>query len=281
MKSIPSSLHCQILSLAAEGQSTRNIASQLHVSHMTVSRLRKTSFPTTPKPPGGRPQCLTSSEKRLAVRYVTTGRASTAPKIATLLSQATNKAISDDTIRRVLKDAGLKAKKKQKKPRLLLRHRQERLEFARKYQHWTAEDWRRVVWSDETKINRFGSDGVNWMWMKTSGSIENAAVHPTVKFGGGSLMFWGCMTSSGVGQACKIMGTMDSALYTEILTDHLLGTLQDHHLNRARVIFQQDNDPKHTSRLAKAWFHDNHVEVLDWPAQSPDLNPIEPEKTIG
>jgi hypothetical protein len=42
-----------------------------------------------------------------------------------------------------------------------------------------------------------------------------------------------------------------------------------------RFVFQHDNDPKHTARLVQEWFQNNNVEILQWPAQSPDFNPIE------
>ena len=55
---------------------------------------------------------------------------------------------------------------KKKKPLLSITHRKRRLAFALKYQHWTVEDWKRVIWSDETKINRIGSDVQEYVWKR-------------------------------------------------------------------------------------------------------------------
>jgi hypothetical protein len=174
-----------------------------------------------------------------------------------------------------LKKENLKAVVKVKRPLLASRHIKAQYEFAIKYQHWTEEDWCRVIFSDETKINRLGSDGRLWVWKRPGSALTQQHVNGTVKFGGGSLMIWGCMTMHGVGYMCQIHGRMDGEMYRQILEDYLFQTVDYYGMDRERFVFQQDNDPKHTCKLAKDWIKDHQVEVLDWPAQSPDLNPIE------
>ncbi|KAK6313645.1 hypothetical protein J4Q44_G00151040 [Coregonus suidteri] len=67
---------------------------------------------------------------------------------------------------------------------------------------------------------------------------------------------------------------MDGAMYREILANNLLTSVRALKMGRGWV-FQQDNDPKHTARATKEWLRKKHLKVLEWPSQSPDLNPIE------
>ena len=82
----------------------------------------------------------------------------------------------------------MKAVVKKKCPCLISTHKKARLDFAESHQHWTVEDWKQVIWSDETKINHIGSDGKRWAWKKAGQDLSNRLVQETVKFGGGSLM---------------------------------------------------------------------------------------------
>lgn len=137
------------------------------------------------------------------------------------------------------------------------------------------EDWKRVIWSDETKINRIGSDGKQYVWKKKGQGLTEREVQGTVKFGGGNIMVWGCMGWEGVGHLAEVEGRMDANQYVDILENHLLPSMEESGIPLEDIIFQQDNDPKHTSKKAKEWMKDNNISVLDWPAQSPDINPIE------
>ncbi len=88
-------------------------------------------------------------------------------------------------------------------------------------------------------------------------------------------MVWGCMSWVGVGNLYRIDGIMNSQVYLDILDSQLLGTIERQDLDEAQVIFQHDNDPKHTSGLVQRWLRRQDFSVLEWPPQSPDLNPIE------
>jgi hypothetical protein len=175
----------------------------------------------------------------------------------------------------VLKKDSFKAVVKKKKPKLTIAHRKKRLAFALKYKEWTVEDWKRVIWSDETKINRFGSDGRQWVWKKKGQGLIDREIQGTVKFGGGNVMVWGCMGWEGVGRLAEVEGRMDAKQYVAILEDHLLPSIEESGIFDEEVIFQQDGDSKHTSILAQEWMETNNITLLDWPAQSPDISPIE------
>ena len=85
----------------------------------------------------------------------------------------------------------------------------------------------------------------------------------------------GCMGWNGVGHLAEVEGRMDADQYVSILEDHILPSLEESGLSGEEVIFQQDNDLKHTFKKGKMWMEGNKITLLDWPAQSPDLSTIE------
>ena len=137
------------------------------------------------------------------------------------------------------------------------------------------DDWKRVIWSDETKINRFCSDGRSWCWIRDGEGVQNRHVQQTVKHGGGSILVWGCMTYHGSGYLSDVDGRVDQNLYRTILEGELTQTVEYYGLNASQVNFQHDNDPKHTARSVTEWLGERAFSVLEWPAQYRDLNTIE------
>jgi DDE superfamily endonuclease len=148
------------------------------------------------------------------------------------------------------------------------------MKFAREHISKDQSFWDSILWSDKSKYNVFGSDGRKRVWRYPKEALKIQNLNPTVKHGEGSVMVWGCMVSNGAGTVEFVDGIMDQYKYQGILDRNLKQSSRQLGLGR-RFIFQQDNDPKHSAKSTMEYFRKNKISKLEWPLQSPDLNPIE------
>jgi len=268
----------QIVVLKKEGFTNEHIADRAGVHKSTVKRVWK-KYNTTglidDLKRSGRPQILSPRKKRLVTNTLKKGLAKTATGIQKELRLSQDLQISRQTVARTLNEQGYVSRVKSKKPLLSSKHIKARFKWAKSHENWEVEDWKNVVWSDETKFNLLNSDGKEYYWTNKPGILTPESVKPTLKYGGGSVMIWGCMTWEGLGFSCKIDGNMDGELYSEILNGELMQTYDYYNLDINTTIFQHDNDPKHKSKRATSTIQELGLKVLDWPSQSPDMNPIE------
>ncbi len=164
-------------------------------------------------------------------------------------------------------------RKRATKPLLNQRQRQKHLTWAVEKKNWTVAQWSKVLFSDESKFCiSFGNQGPR-VWRKSGEAQNPCCLKSSVKFPQ-SVMIWAAMSSAGVGPLCFLKSTVNAAIYQEIL-EHIRLPSADKLYGDADFIFQQNLAPAHTAKGTKSWFNDHGVTVLDWPANSPDLNPIE------
>ena len=254
----------------------RQIQSKTGLGKSTVGRIKKEVDTDKENLRGGQPSKLSPHDKQSIIRQITSGKLDNAVQATHFINNIISHPVSAQTVRNALKEHNFRSVVKQKRPALKKEHRQNRLQFARTHLNWTVEDWKRVLWSDETKINWIGSDGRVYTWKQKGEPLNDRTTTPTFKHGGGNnLMVWGCMGWNGVGVLTEVQGIMKAEQYCEILDGGVVESFEQLEMAEGERYFQQDNDPKHTSKAATKWFKDNDINVLGWPAQSPDFNPIE------
>lgn len=244
MKPLSNDLVCSVKKLLGDGLSIRKIAQKLNIGKSTVSRLGAKHFGDRLKAKTGRPVKLTNRDRQYCVRQITVGMGNkeNAVEVTKSLREDLGIHVSPDTVRRSLHASGISSIIKPKKPHLSHKNARVRLEWAKSHADWTLDDWSRVIWSDETRIDRFGSDGKIYAWKRDTDPLSPRHVQQTRKHGGGNIMIWSCITWQGVGFVVKVDGIMDQALYKNILEDDLLNSMDEYHLQKSRIIFQHDND---------------------------------------
>jgi hypothetical protein len=186
--------------------------------------------------------------------------------------------ISPRTIDRRMQEAGLPGRVARKKLAYNPSQRAARIAFARKHQGWSEEQWMRVLFSDEKCFYGKGFCGQTWV-RRPPGEAFNPeycvpkTAHPI------KVNVWGCFSAAGPGYLHIFYDNLDSATYRTILDDHLLAVAKRDFPSDSHAIipwhFLQDNAPMHKTAIVSEWFHRKGVSVLEFPAYSPDLNPIE------
>ncbi|KAK3561154.1 hypothetical protein QTP86_028387, partial [Hemibagrus guttatus] len=266
----------KIVDLHQAGKTESAIGKQLGVKKSTVGaiiRKWKTYKTTDNLPRSGAPRKISPRGVKMITRTVNKNPRTTRGDLVNDLQRAGTK-VTKATISNALRRQGLKSCSARRVPLLKPVRVRARLKFAREHLDDPEEDWENVIWSDETKIELFGKNSTCRVWRRKNAELHPKNTIPTVKHGGGNIMLWGCFSAKGPGRLIRVKERMNGAMYHEILSKNLLPSARALKM-KCGWVFQRDNDPKHTARATKEWLRKKHFKVLEWPSQSPYLNPIE------
>jgi transposase len=163
---ISSSEHKSVISLLSDSYSTHQVASKLGLCKSTVARIFKQMDTDKENRLGGRVPKLTASNTKTLIHQLTTGCMDTAVEATLYINPHLPKPVHPQTVCNSLKKNDFCADVKAKSHLLKKQHRQHRLRWALEHQTWTVDEWKRVLWTDEIKVNCIGSDEKTYVWKK-------------------------------------------------------------------------------------------------------------------
>ncbi|KAK3571282.1 hypothetical protein QTP86_005922 [Hemibagrus guttatus] len=213
----------KVIEIYQSGKGYKAISKALGLPRTTVRAIiykRKKHGTVENLPRSGRQTKITPRAQRQLIQEVTKDPTTTSKELQASLASV-KVSVHDSTIRKRLGKNGLHGRVPRRKPLLSKKNIKASLSFARKH-------------------------------LDDNTAFQKKNIIPTVKYGGGSVMVWGCFAASGPGRLAVINGKMNSAVYQKILKENVRPSVCDLKLKRTWVL-QQDNDPKHTSKSTSEW----------------------------
>ena len=255
------------------GVSANQIAKDFGLSYAGAKKIcarLKSSGDCHRTPGSGRKRKTSERTDRFIVRQSEIGTP-TKKHLADSLEAQTGINASKSTIQRRLRENGMQWSKKTRKSFVSEKNRLKRLAFAREHVHWDLDQWKSVIWSDESPFT-LQNNCSQFVWRNHREKNTSRTMQGTVKHQK-SINVWSCFSWNGVGDLHRVKGIMTGPVYRQILIHHLVPSAR--RLCGNNFVFQHDNNPKHTSGVVQRYLANKKVNVMKWPAQSLDLNPIE------
>ena len=228
-----------------------------------VAKLKKTGS-LSPSGHAGRPTILEPKHRRHLGRIASLKKFTPASKIAiTLEKKHPGLSISKRTIQRELRKLQYRVCRPLRVPLLTKVQITRRLQWA---QDHTQDSWKQTIFSDETTFQLFQNTELARYKVGESRPQRPMVKHPY------KVHLWAAFSRKGRIGFHLFTGIMNAKVYCEILDTHLFPNASQ---AGRQWRFQQDNCPIHTAKLTSNLLKRHHTRVLDWPSNSPDLNPIE------
>lgn len=257
--------------LLEAGMSIRNVAQRMGVTIRTIQKwwdqFRKEGN-VDRKTGSGRPSKTTEKQKADLVLSVKRNRFKPVTKVGNEWIKVNKLTCSLRTARRIVLDAGYKSCYPAIRIPLGHYHRVARLQWARNHQYW-AEQWQNILWTDESRFSLDFHDGRIRVRRLKNERYADCCILEHDRYGLGSVMVWAGMWWNNRTDIVVVSGTMTGKRYlNEIILPHVLPIV-----NGNNLIFQQDNARPHRAKVVMSEL--DSIQVLPWPARSPDLSPIE------
>ena len=264
------------------GVHPRRVARTFNVHISTIYRLvdrYATTGTADDAPRPGQPRVTSARQDRYILRTHRQNRFLTAAETARQLPGNRQQGVCADTIRHRLDADGQENHRPYRGPILTARHRRDRLQWAQARVNWRNPQWRRVLFTDESRFCIDNADGRIRVWRRPGERYADACVLQRNPWGGPSVMIWaGIGLNNVVGPFVfqnlgpgRGNGVNAHRYINQMLVPHVLPFFA----NNPGAILQQDNARPHVARATQAFLQANNIPVMPWPALSPDLNPIE------
>ena len=181
-----------------------------------------------------------------------------------------------NTVINLIKESGMFSKYTRRIISISKTNQEKRIAWCTAHKDWTIEQWSRVLWTDESWFF-VGYHRKRRAWV-VKGMDNRAILDRRTKRHADKLMIWGCFSLAGTGDLWRIEGTLNTDKYCDIVRKVLVPS-GNFLMDGNTFILQQDNARPHVSRRTRTLLsdleEDGRLMLMEWPPQSPDLNPIE------